>query len=91
MVTEDGRVLFAGPFEDYGHLVLVQSLKTGAKIAFGYIDKEISVKVGSGVKAGDKVAKLSKDGHLYIEIRDAKNPKKTIDPLKYFRHQTTDK
>lgn len=76
----DGEVVFAGPFRDYGNMVLI-------KHSNGYISMisglgGITSRLGSTVVRGEPVASVGSTPEVYMELRDS--DAKPIDPGDWF-------
>jgi murein hydrolase activator len=75
----DGRVVYAGPFRDYGILLIVEhgggfhSVLTGLGLS--------EMVAGQWVLAGEPLGLTASHGSLYIEIRQGGRP---VDPLAWF-------
>ena len=75
----DGRVVYAGPFRDYGILLIVEhgggfhSVLTGLGLS--------GMVAGQWVLAGEPLGLTASHGSLYIEIRQGGRP---VDPLAWF-------
>jgi len=77
-VVQDGTVLFAGPFRDYGNLVIIQH-KNGLTSVYGGLG-ETRVQVGQTPAALDPIGTTGESGAFYFELRRDEAP---INPLVY--------
>ena len=77
-VIQEGKVLFANPFRQYGQLVIVQH-KTGLTSVYAGLG-EIQVKEGQILMALDQIGVTGESGSFYFEIRRDEQP---INPLVY--------
>lgn len=88
LAAADGVVAFAGPAEGYGHLILIEHVVGGQRIATGYahMDKGgIHVSKGDPVEAGQHIADVGSTGnatgpHLHFEVRPGGADGDPIDP-----------
>lgn len=105
--VDDGVVSFVKTSDDngYGRMLIIK-LDGGLFVAYAHL-KDILVKEGQRVKAGDVVALTGSSGnartmrdmpggsHLHFEVRTSQHPGKglagRIDPLKYFTPDTYNK
>lgn len=105
--VDDGIVSFVKTSDDngYGRMLIIK-LDGGLFVAYAHL-KDILVKEGQRVKAGDVVALTGSSGnartmrdmpggsHLHFEVRTSQHPGKglagRIDPLKYFTPDTYNK
>jgi len=76
--VQDGNVLFASPFRDYGQLVIVQH-KSGLTSVYAGLG-QIQVKEGDAVSALDSIGTTGDSGSFYFELRRDEQP---INPLVY--------
>jgi len=90
LATADGTVVKAGPASGYGNWIQIEHKSADGKIVatslYGHM-RDIYVKVGQQVSAGQKIAKEGSEGvgtaaHLHFEIHKGgyKNP---VDPVDY--------
>lgn len=105
--VDDGVVSFVKTTDDngYGRMLIIK-LDRGLYVAYAHL-KDIIVKEGQRVKAGDVVALTGSSGnartmrnmaegsHLHFEVRTSQHPGKgltgRLDPLKYFTADTYNK
>lgn len=105
--VDDGIVTFVKTTDDngYGRMLIIK-LDRGLYVAYAHL-KDILVKEGQRVKAGDPVALTGSSGnartmrnmaegsHLHFEVRTSQHPGKgltgRLDPLKFFTPDTYNK
>ena len=75
----DGRVVYAGPFRDYGILLIVEHGGGFHSILTGLGDSAMAA--GRWVLAGEPLGLTAQHGSLYVEIRRNGLP---VDPLAWF-------
>lgn len=75
----DGRVVYAGPFRDYGILLIVEHGGGFHSVLTGLGLSEMAA--GQWVLAGEPLGLTASRGSLYIEIRQGGRP---VDPLAWF-------
>ena len=75
----DGRVVYAGPFRDYGILLIIEHGGGFHSVLTGLGDSEKVA--GEWVLAGEPLGLTAGHGSLYIEIRENGLP---VDPLAWF-------
>ena len=90
--SQDGRVIFAGWFRNYGRTVVIRHAG-GLTTRYAHCST-IFKKIGDRVRRGDKIAKVGTSGlttgpHVHFEVR---RDGKALDPLKYLtrRREHTD-
>lgn len=76
----DGAVAYAGPFRDYGDVVILQHGEDMTTILSGLGD--VSVAEGEQVAAGLPLGTAAEDGQVDVELRRSGNP---VDPMLYIR------
>jgi septal ring factor EnvC (AmiA/AmiB activator) len=77
-VVQDGKVLFANPFREYGQLVIIQH-KNGLTSVYGGLG-ETQVREGQVLAALDQVGVTGESGSFYFELRRDEEP---LNPLAY--------
>lgn len=75
----DGRVVYAGPFRDYGILLIIEHGGGFHSVLTGLGDS--SMVAGQWVLGGEPLGLTAGHGSLYVEIRQNGSP---IDPLAWF-------
>jgi murein DD-endopeptidase MepM/ murein hydrolase activator NlpD len=78
----DGKVLFAGEQKGYGLIVIIEHPSSGLITLYAH-NRELRVKAGQAVRAGQVVATVGDSGatsgpHLHFEVRQDGKP---VDPL----------
>lgn len=81
----DGVVIFTGPREDYGNLVVIDH-KFGTTTRYGHLSK-IAVRVGQKVSRGDFIGNVGMTGrttgsHLHYEVRLLERP---VSPMLFLK------
>jgi murein DD-endopeptidase MepM/ murein hydrolase activator NlpD len=81
----DGVVIFCGPREDYGNVIVIDH-KFGTTTRYGHLSK-IVVRVGQKVSRGDYIGNVGMTGrttgsHLHYEVRIFDRP---ISPIPYLK------
>jgi murein DD-endopeptidase MepM/ murein hydrolase activator NlpD len=82
----DGVVIFAGPREDYGNMIVIDH-KFGTTTRFGHLSK-IGVRVGQKVARGDTIGFVGTTGrttgsHLHYEVRLYERP---VNPVSFLKN-----
>jgi murein DD-endopeptidase MepM/ murein hydrolase activator NlpD len=82
----DGVVIFAGPREDYGNVVVIDH-KFGTTTRYGHLSK-IAIRVGQKVSRGDYIGNVGMTGrttgsHLHYEVRLFEKP---VPPITFLRN-----
>ena len=76
----DGTVLFAGPFKNYGQLLIIDNGNNYLTLLAGM--ERIDTNVGQEVLAGEPIGQMKESNpDLYIEIRKDGQP---VDPAPWF-------
>ncbi len=79
LAPADGRVVYAGPFRDYGILLLIEHGGGFHSVLTGLGRSQAMA--GQWVLAGEPLGRTAAHGSLYIEIRKGGQP---VDPLAWF-------
>ena len=79
-------VIFAGPREDYGNVVVIDH-KFGTTTRYGHLSK-IMVRIGQKVSRGDYIGNVGMTGrttgsHLHYEVRIFEKP---VSPIPFLRN-----
>ena len=73
-----GRVAYAGPFRDYGDIVIIEHVDARVSLLSGM--ERVDVVVGETVETGAPVGRMGPDArNLYLELRSGGRP---VDPLR---------
>ena len=76
----DGTILFAGPFKNYGELVIIDHGDNYVSLLAGM--EQLSTSVGQNVLAGEPIGQVKAGKpELYVEIR---KDGQVVDPLPWF-------
>ena len=82
-VPFDGTVLFAGPFQNYGHLLIVDHGDEYLTVLAGM--DSINASVGQELLAGEPVGAMGNSyTDLYLEVRSGGTPE---DPKEWFKRK----
>lgn len=79
LAPADGRVVYAGPFRDYGVLLIIEHGGGFHSVLTGLDDSGVAA--GEWVLAGEPLGRTAGHGSLYVEIRRNGLP---VDPLAWF-------
>jgi septal ring factor EnvC (AmiA/AmiB activator) len=80
---QEGKVLFASPFRQYGQLVIIQH-KSGLTSVYAGLG-ETQVKPEEDLKALDPIGRTGESGSFYFELRRDEQP---MNPLAYLQPVT---
>lgn len=90
VAAADGRVIASGPARGYGAWIVIQHANQTISIYGHMYQKDLLVKVGQQVKAGQIISRVGNNGtstgaHLHFQIEVGGNPwgGKPINPLHY--------
>jgi septal ring factor EnvC (AmiA/AmiB activator) len=81
---QDGKVLFASPFRQYGQLVIIQH-KSGLTSVYAGLG-QTQVKADQDLKALDPIGSTGESGSFYFELRRDEQP---MNPLAYLQPVTS--
>lgn len=79
LAPADGRVVYAGPFRDYGVLLIIEHGGGFHSVLTGLDDSGVAA--GQWVLAGEPLGRTAGHGSIYVEIRRDGLP---VDPLAWF-------
>ena len=75
----NGRIAYAGPFRDYGDIVIIEHDAAMLSLISGM--ERVDVVVGESVRAGAPIGRMGSVGpELYVELRRTGRP---VDPARY--------